>query len=439
MGDATMQWGLLGPDFLPAQRRLRTLGVGSTVRLFNELAVPGLGGLWFGKQALLAILGIFIAQEAMRRGKQVSNIEASNALEALACALSFEHTNWRQDERLRGRIKLNGRRDHSFSALRKRSAYVVQPMRMRVVQPLLALGLVTSDGGSQRFNNYRCAQPGLDFIETACGAFRPNKRSIADNLVRWMNGDDCVSTPPTRQALSPIEPLAQSACKILRERMATGGAVGERRRIAMQWVGSLSKDTKLSWSLPPAELASEHWRDLHAGGIFFRARDAALDMLEAVEAHLSQMKMRGLELGPTLPERIGQAVSTLRAAAQAYVDFGHDPIADGSATAFCRDCLFSDPAETLRALVRRDGRVLRLVGDLVLPGAAFRDVVDSPGASADEARIIDGSESTEETGITTEIAWPENMSFRMANLFLLNLDLNGGLSAHLDGGSNVAQ
>jgi hypothetical protein len=51
-GQARMNWGLLGPEVLGSQRRMRTLGLGTVVRKFNDLAVPGMGGVWFGKQLL---------------------------------------------------------------------------------------------------------------------------------------------------------------------------------------------------------------------------------------------------------------------------------------------------------------------------------------------------------------------------------------------------
>ena len=56
-----MKWGLLGPEMLGSQRRVRTLGLASVVRLFNDLAAPGMGGVWFGKQLLIAALGVALA------------------------------------------------------------------------------------------------------------------------------------------------------------------------------------------------------------------------------------------------------------------------------------------------------------------------------------------------------------------------------------------
>ena len=55
-------WGLLGPETLPSLRRTRGLGIAASVRRFNDLAVPGLGGVWFGKQIFLALLGVAVAE-----------------------------------------------------------------------------------------------------------------------------------------------------------------------------------------------------------------------------------------------------------------------------------------------------------------------------------------------------------------------------------------
>ena len=44
-------WGLLGPEKLGGERRTRTLGLGVTVRAFNDLAVPGLGGDGLGSNS----------------------------------------------------------------------------------------------------------------------------------------------------------------------------------------------------------------------------------------------------------------------------------------------------------------------------------------------------------------------------------------------------
>lgn len=206
-------WGLLGPEFLPSSRRARTLGVGASVRSFNDLAVPGLGGVWFGKQILLAVLGVHVATEAGAR-----NIEVANAIEALACWLAFDRRRWAPDPRLRGNRKLQGHSnaDLSFKAVRRPSFYVSQPMRMATVQTLPALGLV--EPGSARFNAFACSQAGRDLIQAWTEGFRPHKRDLVDHLVLWVRGsDDRVASDALRGALSPTEPLPAPAVEILRE------------------------------------------------------------------------------------------------------------------------------------------------------------------------------------------------------------------------------
>ena len=130
-------WGLLGPEGLPNARRTRTLGLGASVRRFNDLAVPGLGGVWYGKQLLLATLGVAVAEAARSQGAEVWNIETANAIEALACWLAFKRNGWNSDARLRGNTKLQGKDDFSFKRVRERNFYLTQPMRMATVQSLL--------------------------------------------------------------------------------------------------------------------------------------------------------------------------------------------------------------------------------------------------------------------------------------------------------------
>ena len=67
-------WGLLGPEQLPISRRTRSLGLAATIRRFNELAVPGMGGVWYGKRFLLATLGIVVAERVRLRGGKVQNL-----------------------------------------------------------------------------------------------------------------------------------------------------------------------------------------------------------------------------------------------------------------------------------------------------------------------------------------------------------------------------
>ena len=102
-----MDWGLMGPEKVVSQRRTRTLRLSSIVRNFNDLAVPGLGGVKYAKSVFLACLGVDVANKVRDSGKKVTNIEVTNAIEALACYLAYSATNWEANDRLRGRTKLS--------------------------------------------------------------------------------------------------------------------------------------------------------------------------------------------------------------------------------------------------------------------------------------------------------------------------------------------
>lgn len=49
---ATTTWGTLAREDADSLRKTRGLGLGAAVRIFNDRAVPGLGGLWFAKPIL---------------------------------------------------------------------------------------------------------------------------------------------------------------------------------------------------------------------------------------------------------------------------------------------------------------------------------------------------------------------------------------------------
>ncbi|MGH9616412.1 MAG: hypothetical protein ACRD28_06680, partial [Acidobacteriaceae bacterium] len=233
----TIAWGLLGPETLASERRTRTLGLGATVRSFNDLAVPGLGGVWFGKQLFLATLGVAVAERVRNSGKRVQNIEVANAIEALASLLALRANDWQRDQRLRGATKMFGKTDLSFATMRKPSFYVTQPMRQATVQPLRSLGLTESSG--ERFNAFTCTPLGYDFINAVCAELNPYNRSVLDHLVGWAKGshENVTSSWALTKALSPLNPMSTSAQEFLRERIVLDTSTeASRRRKALYWV-----------------------------------------------------------------------------------------------------------------------------------------------------------------------------------------------------------
>jgi len=421
---AEVTWGLLGPEALAGERRTRTLGLGAVVRLFNDRAVPGLGGVWFGKQAFLATLGVAVAEKLRMSGRRVRNIEVANAIEALACWLALSSNEWTRDPRLRGATKMIGKSDLSYAAVRSPSFYVTVPMRQSTVQPLRALGLV--EGTGERFNAFHCSQHGSDFIEAVCEGLRPHKREVVEHLALWAAGshDDVTNSWPLRQALSPLEPIAPRAREFFRERIVQGAGEAARRRQALAWVERLraKPNSGGSWEQKPDVLEDAHWSDLRAGALFFATRDAALAVLDAVEAHIANSSGLRVRLDDQLPKSVSRAINSLRRHARAFVDNKHDPSAGFAATVFSRECTEPNEIRLIERLFARDGRVLRQRDRHIVPGVAFR------GLQTDQSDSQNAPEQAGAEGAVTDvIPLPENISSRVRNLFLLNLDMRDEL------------
>lgn len=419
-------WGLLGHQRIGSERRTRTLGLGAAVREFNDRAVPGLGGVWFGKELFLALLGIRVAEELRSRKRRVQNIETANAVEALGCWLAMLSHKGARDPRLRGTTKLRGKSDFSFSIAMKPGFYVTQPMRQATVQSLRALGFVESPG--ERFNSYACTEIGEEFIEAVCGLNRPSNRKVLDHLVNWaVDGHDAGTSAPLTNVLSPLTAMPQRACQILRHQLVAGsGTDPKRRQQALAWVEELRGNDKTagSWKKSTKTIDEDHWHDIQAGGYFFQTRDAAIRLLEAIEVQLAKEKAasRRLSLDSPLSKVVLRLCNELRKYAEAFNCYGYDPSPLHLAGSFCRECLNGDDPAVIEKLVARDGRVLRLCHREISPGIAFR---------IDKVSVDESSRSAEEEGVETEfsdqIQLPPGISHRVRNLYLLNLDLRGEL------------
>lgn len=423
-------WGLLGPAWLEKQRRVRSLGVGAAVRAFNELAVPGLGGVWFGRQLCLAALGIEVAQRVTVGQRRPQNTEVANAIEALGCWLDFRATKFQPDARLRGINKLKAcEKFPTFAEARRRSFYVTQPMRMATVQSLRALGLV--EGTSERFNAYRCTDAGRDLAVAGCGGRRPFKRDVVEHLSRWVAGEAKIDSPELHSAISPTAVLPQSARDRIRERLVAGGTTdAARRKAALCWVTDLNKGSPMpSWGQRPAALTAEHWQDLRAGAYFFQTRDSALRVLDTTEAHVGvQGNARVTLNAKVLEPLIGSAFEELRTSARAFVALKHDPTPGQLATKLCTD-LTGKVEESMKKLVSRDGVGLRLSGTNAVPGPAFRG--GHVGRSTDDAPEEEPDDGEANVTATPAGDWPIGISMRMRRLYWLDLDLRGELDAVL--------
>ena len=417
-------WGLLGPETVSSARRVRGLGVGSCVRNFNDLAVPGIGGIWFGKQLLLSTLGIVVAETARASGAKVHNIEVTNAIEAAACLMALTGSQWERDPRLLGATKLMGKalgkNAPPFKIVRQRNFYVTQPMRMASVQALPALGLVSASG--QRFNAFEVTDAGRQFVEAACS-------KVTKNLVRWVIGSEELSLNiPQLKEISPLTPLPESASSLLVQRLLNGAA-GEakedrdRRANAWHWAAANAAHHSHTWASRPDVISEHHWNDLQAGALFFAVRDAAIALLDALEAKLrNQTGNMSLSLPNWSRDHSGalaEQLATLRTAATAYRAFPRTAN-DDEANRFCDECKHPEDDKLLRALVKRDSRVLVLRGEEITPGPAFR----AGAATTSQGGSSDTAESEQESSASPdEFALPDGISYRMRNMWYLQRNL----------------
>jgi hypothetical protein len=419
------EWGFLGPDSIASERRTRTLGIGRSVREFNELAVPGLGGVWFGKQLFLATLGVVIAEKARRKMESLRNIETANALEALGCWLALKSNDWKPDSRLRGALKMRGKTDLSFSVVRKPSFYVTQPMRMSTNEPLRSLGLVESE--SERFNAYHPTQSGHDFVKTVFSGYDNTKAE--SQLLDWVLNQDALSKRNTLTAtLSPIETLPMDGRAFLKDRLMMGGKGDEqlRRRKALAWVEDVRKNPKQhwTWEKKPMSLDDAHWKDLHAGSLFFGVRDRAVELLNRVESHLANLSDLRAILDESINAKFSSSIKALADQARLFLTIAYDPTPGREAGQFCKECINEE--SVLESLINRDGRILQMRGKQIVPGPAFSGKYGTGTQANEEANEPESSENSTEI-----IGLPLDISYRIRNLFCLNLDLQGSLSEWL--------
>ncbi|MCA9123187.1 MAG: hypothetical protein H6822_00155 [Planctomycetaceae bacterium] len=418
-------WGILGPERVAIERRSRTLGLGAAVRAFNDLAVPGMGNVYFGKQLVLAVLGIAVAQHIRERGGKAQNIETANAVEALACFLAFEQNKWSSDIRLRGVSKMSGKPVPTFEAARKRNFYVTQPMRMATIQPLREIHLV--EARAERFNAFAIAERGQSLIDQFCDEYPQvyHSRNVFRRLCDWASGDSRKLTSLT-EALSPCQPLPDNVRAKLRTYIVDGDDHGAKRRKAVfEWVKSFGWQPIELTAGRPAQLDEAHWNDIESGAAFFAVRDAAIALLDAVEEQMGDSSVPKLFLGQALPDNLKPWIDDLGRLAQAFIDRSYDPSPANDASRFCRECL--ETGHVIENLVERDGRVLKLVDGAVIPGSAFR-------GRAGSGLEVNSTEEEEESAEahTHEAGTFGSFSPRIWNMQLLAMDLDGSLSDYLE-------
>ena len=396
-------WGTLAPEDLPSTRRLQTLGLGAAVRHFNDRAVPGLGGMWFPMPLVWSVLAVALAEKMNRSALPVGNaIEAAVMLRVLG-----QRGVEQADGRVRGRRKLAGVADSSLANLSRRGAYVVQPIRMAMVQPLSALGFVRGN----RYGSFKLHDAGHRMLAL------PTVRHWSLDVEKWASGKGGTKV---FEALSPLERVPDDVCKLIKARIIEGDGAGDseaarRRNLAafMAQHGDLSPKA-LAQPNGPAGVSTDHWRDLRAGCALMDLRDDALSVLRTIEAEMLQrqrnqgpariavqdaQRVAGKEI-ENLKGTIGERFARITEAGES------------TSTAFARHCCDAAKAELIRYLADRDGIVIRLNDGYLEPGPAAGDLRDKESEEQDEAL------SDERRRFAPQL-------YRLWNLYCLMSELNG--------------
>lgn len=390
-----MSWGILAPDTVVSQRRQQNLGLAAAVRHFNDRAVPGIGGMWFPMPILWSVLAISIAEELGVPALPVGNaVEARVMLEVIAGP---------QDRRVRGARKMQGLKDSSFQNLKRRGTYVVQPIRMAMVQPLVALGFVQGS----RYGAFRIHGAGRELLEL--NAMKEPRRLLGD----WAHGKQPQGLREALKVLSPVEAVPEAVRKLILARLLEGDDFGSTRRRALALLGTGPSSAQLDQQAVLPGLAPDHWSDLRAGAAFMDLRDAALTVLDQLEQHLLKLRDDNQPVRLSEAEAAEAAAGPLKQlrdlafAKGALVDQGNEE----TSRKFIAEIRNLSDQRLLQKLAERDSTVVCLrEGDIFLGPAA--------------GELLATSEVQDENRPPQDEAFAPQL-FRLHNLNCLVTELSG--------------
>ena len=420
-----VQWGVMATDYIVSRRRTRTLGLGRTIRKYNEDAVPGLGQLRYLKQLLWPLMGLRIASRLKLKGVTIRKIVLANAIEAMACLsgllhhppngdyLPWEEHSWR----IKGKQKLIGKKFCPFAVARRSSFYVTQPMRSGVVDPLSKLGLVNPDAG--RFSGFEISEKGMNLLEASCaGSYDSLENYSYDSLENyfytWVTDEKDFNSTPAKAWLNPLLPPDPRACTLLLQLLCKD----PKRTAALAWLRTISAQN-VGWESPPPQITPEHWHQIREGALFFEARDAALAVLTDIESQVDRSGKKAIRLQEAPTDNI----PILRQACQQFLD---NKPTDDSAQEFCMNCLQEDSIAVIAYLLTREQNVLTLADTVICPGPSFRAGIasDNPQDEEETDEMIDEEEESynaEEKD--SPFANLPYISYRLPNLYELQRDL----------------
>jgi hypothetical protein len=400
-------WGTLAPEEIVSVRRQQDLELGAAVRYFNDRAVPEIGGMWFPMPLLWSVAAIAVAE---RTG--TNPLTVANAVEA-RMMLGVISSGAKRDPRLRGTQKLSAIDDMSFAALSKRGVYVVQPLRMGMIQPLVSLGFAT--GG--RYGALRLGTHGTRMM--ALGPM-PEFAKVLERWVRAAPTQSVRGMGEVATKLSPLAPVASEVNALIRARIFDGGDCNALRRRALRTLRIGPTADMLDQDDCPDEIDPAHWRDMRAGAAFIDLRDAALETLWRAEGFVVERREAGGE--DSTPAEVGKAAKDQLAILRSLAGKVRPRIVEArekTSIVFAKECAEAEDAALMAMLVKRDGSALRLIDGAIVPGPAARDAGDT-----------EEQENAEETTAESPAFAPQ--LHRLYNLHCLAHELNGEPNPHIE-------
>lgn len=338
-----MSWGILAPDSIISQRRQQNLGLASAVRHFNDRSVPGLGGMWFPMPIVWSVLAVSIAEEL-----RVPALPVGNAIEALMMRQAKDGP---QDRRVKGAYKMKGLDDWSFKNLKRRGTYVVQPFRMAMVQPLVALSFVRGS----RYGAFAIHTAGAQMLNLPVMA---NYRRV---LGEWALGRSPHGLNKVIADLSPNEAMPHEVRKLILARLIGGDDQSASRRRALVALGTGPSASQLDAAEPLSGISADHWTDLRAGAAFMDLRNAALAVLYRLEHRLLQLRDANEPAVLSVDEAskvVGEPLAALRQCARQQGD-RIDAAEEASSRKFLSEVKDLPVQKLLQRLAERDGTVIR--------------------------------------------------------------------------------
>jgi hypothetical protein len=389
-----MSWGILAPDSIVSQRRQQNLGLGSAVRHFNDRSVPGLGGMWFPMPILWSVLAVSIAEEL-----RVPALPVGNAIEALMMRQAKDGP---ADRRVRGARKMQDLKDWSFKNLKRRGTYVVQPIRMAMVQPLVALSFVRGS----RYGAFAIHTAGAQMLNL------PEMANYRRILGEWAHGRSPHGLNKVIEDLSPNKDMPHEVRKLILARLIGGDDQSASRRRALVALGTGPSASQLDAAEPLSEISGDHWTDLRAGAAFMNLRNAALAVLYRLEHRLLQLRDANQPAVLSVDEAskvVGEPLAVLRQCARQQGD-RIDAAEEASSRKFLSEVRDFPDQKLLQKLAERDQTVIR-----------WRDGRIGLGPAAGEVSANEESEPVEVAEFAPQL-------FRLYNLHCVATELKGGMN-----------